>query len=150
MLNASIISADAINAERGLPFGGEGLPESGWAETLRIQLERLRHAATQRVHVVVDDTLFYRWLRDRFRAEAQASGFHTSLLLLRPTEHELLARHARLLELRQRPVLSIERLQDHLRRFEWPSSDERPIEVTSSDQQAAFLAALPSTPNNAG
>jgi tRNA A37 N6-isopentenylltransferase MiaA len=34
-LGAEIISADAINAKRGLPFGAEGLPESVWAETLR-------------------------------------------------------------------------------------------------------------------
>ena len=32
-LGAEIISADAINAKRGLPFGAEGLPESVWAES---------------------------------------------------------------------------------------------------------------------
>jgi predicted kinase len=150
LLHAVTISADAINAERGLPFGGEGLGESVWAETLRIQLERLREAGALRVPVVVDDTLCYRWLRDRFRAEAQASGLQTSLLLFRPTVHELLARHARALEAQLRPVLSIERLREHLLRFEWPSSDEGAIEVTSSVQQASLLAALAPAHNNAG
>lgn len=27
---AVVLSADAVNAERGLPFGAEGLPESVW------------------------------------------------------------------------------------------------------------------------
>jgi hypothetical protein len=100
--------------------------------------------------VVIDDTLCYRWLRDRFRDEARALGLLTCLLLLRPMEGELLGRHACLLESRRRPVLSVERLQDHLRRFEWPAADEEPIEVTSPAMQAAFLATLPPLANNAG
>lgn len=35
-LDATVISVDEINAQRGLPFGGEGLPESLWAETLTV------------------------------------------------------------------------------------------------------------------
>ena len=35
---STVLSADTVNAERGLPFGAEGLPESVWAETLRIML----------------------------------------------------------------------------------------------------------------
>jgi predicted kinase len=149
-LAASVISADAINEERGLPFGGEGLPESVWAETLQIQLDRLHLAAAQGLHVIIDDTLCYRWLRERFRNEARASGLLTRLLLLRPTEEELLARRVRLLELWHRPVLSVDRLQDHLRRFEWPAADEEPIEVTSPAAQAAFIATLSAPTSNAG
>ena len=66
---AEVLSSDAVNAKRGLPFGAEGLPESVWAETLRLLLERLRACGHEGRSVVVDDTQCYRWLRDRYRSE---------------------------------------------------------------------------------
>ena len=44
-LGAVIVSADRINEERRLPFGGEGRPESAWGETLDLVIARLREAA---------------------------------------------------------------------------------------------------------
>ena len=48
VLDAAGILTDEINAERNLPFGGEGLPESIWAETLAKAFGSLRMADTRR------------------------------------------------------------------------------------------------------
>jgi predicted kinase len=138
---ASIICADDINARRGLPFGGEGLPESVWAETLQLQLEQLRVCAADGRHAIVDDTLCYRWLRDRFRQQAADCGMQQRLLLLRPDADELLRRHQRLSQSRERPVLRADRLADHLARFEWPAPDEGAVDLTEPAALQAWLAA---------
>jgi predicted kinase len=139
-LGAAVVSADAINASRGLPFGAEGLPESVWAETLRLQLDRLREHAGAGKSVVVDDTLCYRWLRDRFRAQAIAAELQPELLLLMPARDELLSRRARLVETTARPVLSLHRFVEHLDSFEWPTEDEAAVDVSTPAQLGAWLS----------
>jgi predicted kinase len=139
MLGAEVISADAINAKHGLPFGAEGLPESVWAETLRHQLLQLHEHGQAGRSAVVDDTLCYRWLRDRFRKEAIAAGLRPVLLVLAPPRQTLLSRHARLSESGQRPVLSLPRFIRHLESFEWPTTDEGAIDISTADQLHAWL-----------
>ena len=136
---AAVSSADAINVRRGLPFGGEGLPEAAWAETLRLQLIELDEWAALGRSAVVDDTLCYRWLRDRFRQSAAAAGMAHQLLLFAPPREELLARHAALLKEPRRPVLSRERLLQHLVTFEWPDPDEGAVDLTDPFRQDAWL-----------
>ena len=138
-LGAIVCSADAINARRGLAFGGEGLDESVWAETLRLELEAVREAGAGGTSIVVDDTLCYRWLRDRLRAAALAGGLQTRLLLLRPPEAELLARRAEIARTGVRPLLSLPRLREHLASFEWPGADESPVDLTTPAQQDGWL-----------
>jgi len=139
---AVVLSADTVNAARGLPFGAEGLPESVWAETLRILLDRVRMHARLGHSVVVDDTQCYRWLRDRYRSECIAGGLEPVLLLLSPPPHVLYERHARATASSSRPLLSLERLADHLARFEWPSEDERATDISSSQALAAYLGVI--------
>jgi predicted kinase len=142
VLGAAIVSADAINAQRGLPFGGEGLPEAVWAETLRLQLLQLRELGSRGRSVVVDDTLCYRWLRDRLRSEARAAGLQPHLLLLAPSREDLIARHAAASTAGGRPVLSRSRFLDHLASFEWPTEDEHPIDVSSPDSLVKWLRTM--------
>jgi predicted kinase len=130
LLDASWISADAINAERGLPFGAEGLPESVWAETMRIQLDRIEQAGRRQQAVILDDTCCYRWLRDRLRATCHSVGLKPVLLVLRIEWGELQSRHAAESATAQRPVLSLESLARHFSTFEWPDGDELQIDVT--------------------
>jgi predicted kinase len=138
-LNAEVVCSDAINAERGLPFGAEGLPESVWAETLQIQLARMRSAALEGKSIVADDTLCYRWLRDRHRSEARIVGLHPVLLLLAPPAEILWARHREAVSASTRPVLSERRFHDHLMRFEWPAEDEEAIDVTPDAKLMSYL-----------
>lgn len=139
-LGAARISADEINAERGLPFGGDGLPESVWAETLDRQLALLAAYMSQGRSIVVDDTFCYRWLRDRFRSEAAAGGYKTTLLTVPTPREEILARHARILATGERPVLSLGTLLRHLDSFEQPTTDESPVSVASPAELEAWLA----------
>jgi predicted kinase len=136
---AAVLSADVINAERGLPFGAEGLPESVWAETLGILLDRLHANARLGRSVVVDDTLCYRWLRDRYRSECIARGLEPMLLVLSASQRTLFERHASAKAGVSRPVLSRERLADHLARFEWPGEDERATDVSSPEALKTYL-----------
>lgn len=128
---ATLISADVINAERGLPFGGEGLPEAVWAETLAIQVDRFHAALGQECSVIVDDTLCYRWLRDRWREEAAKAAVPHALLLLMPSQAELLARHAALLLSSERQILTRQNLLRHYSRFEWPVPEENAVLVNA-------------------
>jgi predicted kinase len=136
---AVVLSADVVNAERGLPFGAAGLPESIWAETLGILLDRLHANARLGRSVVVDDTQCYRWLRDRYRSECIASGLQPVLLVLSAPQSVLFERHASANVNASRAVLSRERLADHLARFEWLSEDERAIDISSPDALTAYL-----------
>ncbi len=136
---AVAVSADAVNRERDLPFGAEGLPQSVWAETFEIVVERLRRHLANGTSVVVDDTLCFRFLRDRLREETKAAGAKATLLLLAPPIEEILARHARLRALGDRAVLSIEFLRDHLDRFEWPAPDEHAVDVTHAADLEAWI-----------
>jgi predicted kinase len=140
-LGAAVISADAINAERGLPFGAEGLAESVWAATLRLELLALRRFATEGRSVIVDDTQCYRWLRDRLREEAAVLGLPATLLLLAPSRDELLARHAALALTRKRPVLSRASFVAHLESFEWPTAEEGAVDIGSAESLSAWLGA---------
>lgn len=148
-LGAVVVSADQINEERGLPFGGEGLPESVWAETLRLQLERIQLLAAQGKSVISDDTLCYRWLRDRHREVAKAAGLKPVLLLFTATREALLQRHADLCNSAARPVIGLERLVSHLDAFEWPTPDEEAMDVSTPERLQALIRQLQERPTNA-
>ncbi len=135
------LGADALQAEAGLPFGAEGLPDAAWADTLQALLARLRQAGAARRPVIVDDTLCFRWLRDRVRAEALAAGLQPQLLLLAPPHALLWQRHADLAPGGGRPVLSRDAFQAHLDCFEWPGTDEPHVDLTDPARREAWLKA---------
>jgi hypothetical protein len=51
----------------------------------------------------------------------------------------LFERHASAKASATRAVLPRERLADHLARFEWPSEDERAIDISSPEALKAYL-----------
>ena len=138
---AAILSADALQAEAGLPFGADGLPDAAWADTLQALLTQLRQAGAAHRSVIVDDTLCFRWLRDRLRAEAQAAGLLPQFLLLMPDRTRLLQRHGDLIQSGERPVLSREAFLAHLEGFERPGADEAHVELTDPVRREAWLKA---------
>ncbi len=138
IVDAMIVSADEINRNRGLPFGAQGLPESVWAETLETQLHAVRLAASHHRSVIIDDTLCYRWIRDRFRQEACLVGLQSILLLFPLDLLEAERRRSQLVVTRGRPVLSRERLETHLNQFEWPDDDENPVAVQPHDTPVSW------------
>lgn len=121
---AAVVSLDELNARRGLA-SGSGLPDSEWARTLE---EAVAEAATLlaagRDRVVVDDTLCFRFLRDRFRGLARAHGARTALVVLEVPRQEVerRARANRLAPARANVAPAV--LARHLGAFEWPGADE--------------------------
>ena len=77
---AEVVSLDDINEKRGLPFGGEGLPEEAWAETLRLALVQLDDLMTSGTEIVVDDTCCFRWLRDEYRRLAERHRYESVVI----------------------------------------------------------------------
>ena len=100
------------------------------------------------VSVVIDDTLCYRWLRDRWREEAAKVNVAAVLLLLTLSKAEILARHADLQFAGRRPVLSKERLLAHLSAFEWPAPREGAIHVNTQSELEAWLREESATRHN--
>ncbi len=139
-LGVAVVSADAINAARNLRFGLEGLPESAWAEILGAQIKESAALMKRGLPVAIDDTACYRWLRDRFREHAASHGYEVRLIYVATPREEILARHARLSKSKERPVLSLERLIDHLDRFEPPQRDEPHMTIRSDADLRTFLA----------
>ena len=81
-LRAETSALDEIDRERGLPFGGEGIPVEAWEETHEIALRRLGERMPAGRDLIVDDTNCYRWLRDRFRTVAFRYGYRTTVVYL--------------------------------------------------------------------
>jgi hypothetical protein len=64
------------------------------------------------------------------------------LLVLAPAREILLARHASRAANGDRPVLSLQRLLEHLNTFEWPTPDEAPVDISISAQLDVWLSSL--------
>jgi predicted kinase len=75
------VSLDAINKERGLGFGSDGIPVEEWERSHSVALERLRDRLPEG-DVILDDTCCYRWIRDRYRALAAKIGVPTRVIYL--------------------------------------------------------------------
>lgn len=75
-LNGTIISLDAINAERGL-YGGQGISIDEWEKTHRVAGERVTSLLQSPCDAIVDDTGTPRFIRDRWRqlAEQEHAAF---------------------------------------------------------------------------
>jgi predicted kinase len=78
-LRCAYTSLDDINAERGL-WGGDGIPVEEWEHTHALARERLATWMTIGKDALVDDVNNLRWLRDRWRAVASASGYRTVVI----------------------------------------------------------------------
>jgi predicted kinase len=125
---AEVVSLDEINASRGL-HGGEGIPDEEWVRTHHEALRQVESTLAAGRPVVVDDTNCFRFLRDNYRAVAEAQGADTILLYIdRPLEL-LLDRIRENDESRSRASVRISILLDLARKFEPPGPDEDAVLV---------------------
>jgi predicted kinase len=118
---AEVVSLDAINEERGVGHGGDGLPVSVWGETLDLALKRVDDLLASGRDVVMDDTACYRWMRDRFREVAARRGAEVKLLFLDTPLAEIARRRAAATD---RRGITDAVFDEHLRTFERPGEDE--------------------------
>ena len=141
-LGADLISLDLINAERGL-HGGQGIPLEEWAETNRLANERAQDSLDRERHVVVDDTGSPRFIRDRWRAVAEAAGAPFAIVWI---QIDAALQRERVLANRseqERPDVIDAVLASHAAAFESPA-DEAPIVVdarATRDPEHLLIAA---------
>lgn len=135
------ISLDEINAERGLPPGGEGLPPEAWEASSLEAARRVREALAEGRDVVLDDTCCFRFLRDRYRAVADGLGLPTLILYLDVPVEELERRRAASRVYGDRPEVVDDVFRPHLETFEPPDADEDVMVFRPADEAVnAFVA----------
>jgi predicted kinase len=131
-LDASLISLDAINEERGLR-GGQGIPLEEWAATNRIAHERAAMLLRDGGDVVVDDTGSPRFIREEWRATAQRADSQLAIVWVKidPAlqRERVLTNRAQ----RERPDVVDEVPADHAAHFEAPTQDENPLVIDARD-----------------
>ncbi|APX31451.1 hypothetical protein BH708_00455 [Brachybacterium sp. P6-10-X1] len=126
-LPAQLISLDLLNAERGLD-GGQGIPPEEWATTNRLAHERARVLLAHGHHVVLDDTGSPRFIRDAWRATAEAADAPFALIWVQITLDLQRERVRANREARGRLDVTDAVLHDHAASFE-PPIDEDAIVV---------------------
>jgi len=136
------VSLDRILAERGLQ-PGEGLPAAAWEMASAEACVQLAAVVRARRDAVLDDTLCYRFLRDRYRTVAAEVGAAVVLVVLAIDDDEVLRRARENERVRRRPGLRPQVLAAHLASFEWPTPDEAPIVLAATASLPDQLAALP-------
>lgn len=138
-LGFEIASPDRVHIEKGHtpPFTDEQ-----WAlvnrEAWSFAEEHLRAGRS----VVYDDTSCYRFLRDGARDVAQRLEVRFSLVVLRLTPEQVMARAHRNREAPTRHDVIDEVLLPHLARFEWPDVDEEAMDFDGSQGAEALFAEL--------
>lgn len=125
-VGAVYIGLDDINEERGLR-GGEGIPGEEWEKTSAIAVERAGAFLAAGRDVVLDDTLCFRWLRDRYAALAERHAAQFVLLYVATTLPEILHAMAENDTQMRRPPIHPDVFEMHARSFEHPAADERPV-----------------------
>lgn len=121
-LPSQLISLDHINAERGLA-GGQGIAVEEWSTTNRIAHDRAEEHLRRGCHVVVDDTGSPRFIRDAWRATAEAAGASCVVIWVQISKE---LQRERVLANRVRPVrddVTDEVLRDHGASFDDPADE---------------------------
>jgi predicted kinase len=125
-VDAEYIGLDDINAERGLR-GGDGIPGEEWEKTSRIAVQRVGLMLSAGRDVVLDDTLCFRWLRNRYAEAARQHAAPFVLIYVSTPLSEIYKAMARNDVVGQRSPIRADVFEDHMSRFETPSADEQAL-----------------------
>ncbi len=136
---AELVSYDAINAARGFD-GGKVIADSEWEKTSMMAAGSARVALANGRAVVVDDTFSHRFLRDRFRALAKATGVPFTLLFVDTPLAVIEARIAENARTGQRAHIAPEVFAHHRGRFQIPGEDEAPVRLSNDEDLERWLA----------
>ena len=137
-LNSFYISLDDINAARGLN-GGDGIPVEEWEKTHFMAMQQLPELMISGRDIVLDDTNCFGWLRDRFRNLGLQHNYQTIIIFLDIPLAEILSRMANN-DNRRRHGVKPEIIQEMVRTFESPQSDEIVIRYTIEQPIAKWIA----------
>lgn len=133
---ASIVSLDAINEERGLQ-GGQGISLEEWRVTNDLAHERTEKLLRTGISVVIDDSSSPRFLRDEWRAIASAIGARFDLVYVHADPHIIRNRVRFNRENPTRPDVNDAVINEHTAHFEPPAINEphHTIESTNSNNE---------------
>ena len=138
---ASVVSLDAINEERGL-LGGQGISLEEWRVTNDLAHERTEKLLRAGVTVVIDDSSSPRFLRDEWRGIASAIGARFDLVYVCADPQVIRNRVRFNRENLTRPDVIDAVINEHTAHFEPPARDEphHTIESTNSNNEAEVSA----------
>lgn len=135
------ISTDDLLRARGLE-PGQGLAPEVWNEASLAACAAIEAAAHGGRDVVLDDTLCFRFLRERCRQAGARAGMAIVLAVLKVSSDEI---RARVQANRRQPLrqdIDDRLLETHLATFEWPSADEPHIELNAKLDIEASLSRI--------
>lgn len=139
-LDAHLVSLDAINEERGVGYGGDGLLAEVWQQTLEFALDRLADFMASGRDVVIDDTSCYRWLRDAYREIARRRGYRDTVILLDTPVAEIERRRRANRLSGGRRDLRDEVFAQHMESFEYPEPDEPTVVFRPDHRPELWIA----------
>jgi predicted kinase len=125
-LGAEYVSLDDINEERGLR-GGDGIPNEEWELTSTIAIERIGILLDAGRDVILDDTLCFRWLRERYAAVAMRHAAQFLLVYISVPLAEIDRARRNNESTAVRHSILPEVFEQHARSFEHPTDDEQPL-----------------------
>ena len=143
---ATPVSLDDINRERGLAFGGEGIPVEEWERTYRVAMGRVEQLMRARATVLVDDTSNLRFLRDRVRASPGSSTTTSCSCTSRPRSRRSADGCGTNAQQPGRPSVRAYVFAEHVRTFEHPAEDERAVVFTPDQPVDEWLRATLGSP----
>lgn len=132
------ISLDDLMRERGLDLS-KTQPVEEWEKTHH-QCIQLLHTLMQRGEgVVLDDTLFLKWLRDRYRNVALEYQYKVVTVYLAIPLAELERRRQRVLATQERNYVVDESFYPVIEQFEIPDSSENTIVFDMTSKLSDWL-----------
>ncbi|GHO80364.1 hypothetical protein KSD_81350 [Ktedonobacter sp. SOSP1-85] len=120
------ISLDDLMRERGLDLS-QLQPVEEWEKTHHQCIQLLHEFMKQGINVVLDDTLFLKWLRDRYRNAALEHQYQVETVYLAIPLAELEKRRQQVLATRERNYLVDESFYPVIEQFEVPDSAENTV-----------------------
>ncbi|MEI1374978.1 ATP-binding protein [Nostoc sp. UHCC 0926] len=123
-LNCAYVSLDDINKERGLGFGGDGIPVEEWENTHQIAIGILENLMQLEQDIILDDTNCFRWLRDRFREVAKRHDYKSKVIYLNVPLEEIYIRMQMNEQTKKRQGIKKEIFAELIQNFQPPEVDE--------------------------
>ncbi|MEM7125127.1 MAG: AAA family ATPase [Chloroflexota bacterium] len=142
-LDAGYISLDDINKERGLGFGGQGIPVEEWEKNHQVAIHRLRAMMPNGRDLVLDDTNCLRQLRDRFRRVADEYRYHTIVVYLDIPLQTITQRMAHNELNPKRDSVDSYIFHNLVSMFEWPDEDEAVLTFGETTETDIWIRSLP-------
>ena len=133
------ISLDEINQERGVGFGGYGIPIEEWERTHLVAIARLEEFMQSGRDIVLDDTNCFRWIRDRFRSYASRNGYRTVIIFLDFPVEILEERRSKNKSTGERRAVNGAIFQELCSQFEAPGRDETTLVFGLGDDAEKWI-----------